>query len=388
MLTLPWCALADEPAVLPSDLAAELLPALDTATKTTKSESETVPTVEVLESTSELIQERFPSGAVKIERRVAQDKDGNYLNHGPWKMWDEKGTLLSEGEYKNGRREGTWNRWYRTGEAELLGQAPFTEYEGPFVSQARFHQGKLNGPWTIFDAKQRKVCQFDFADGERHGKLSWWYANGQAMREINYQNGLVEGTWLEWKPDATLVVKDVYQQGRRLAPKVTYYDGQQKKTEGMYLHAQLTVDTPDDWWRCKLATYEADGKDQRHGPWTSWYANGQVQLEGEFTSDVESGKFTWWYQNGQKSLEGFYKEGEQHGRWSWWHPNGQKSSQGDFLAGHQKGRWFWWQENGKVAKAAEYGDGGAEESVAGLPKGPKTESELPISEGDAPTLRY
>ncbi|MBX3413943.1 MAG: hypothetical protein KF708_14730 [Pirellulales bacterium] len=383
-LTLPLGAWADEPAVLPADLTAEQLPVAEA----TESGDE-VAEVEVNEATSELIQERFPSGAVKIERRVAQDKDGNYLNHGPWKMWDEKGTLLAEGEYTNGQREGVWNRWYRAGEAELFGQAPFNQYEGPFVSQANFHQGKLHGAWTIFDAKQRKICHFEFTDGLRHGKQTWWFASGQMMREIQYDHGLVEGAWTEWRPDATIVVKDTFQQGRRLAPKVAYYEGDRKKTEGMYLHAQHVVETPDDWWRAKLAAYKATGKDQRHGPWTSWYANGQVQLEGEFVNDIESGKFTWWYQNGQKSLEGFYKDGKQHGRWSWWHQNGQKSSQGDFLAGHQQGRWFWWQENGKVAKAADYGDGQhGEESVAGLPKGPEVEGSPIREDNSSSRLRF
>ena len=48
----------------------------------------------------EVIKERYPSGEVKIEREVTQDAGGNYLNHGAWKMFDERGNLVAQGEYR------------------------------------------------------------------------------------------------------------------------------------------------------------------------------------------------------------------------------------------------------------------------------------------------
>ena len=36
----------------------------------------------------EVIRERYPNRSVKIEREVTQDAEGNYVNHGSWKMWD------------------------------------------------------------------------------------------------------------------------------------------------------------------------------------------------------------------------------------------------------------------------------------------------------------
>src|SRR5215469_2449125 len=102
----------------------------------------------------EVIRERFPNGSIRIEREVTQDADGNYVNHGSWKMFDERGTILAEGHYRNGERDGTWNRWYRVKEAELFTKVPYSQFTGPFVSQASFRNGKLHGKWAIYDSKQ------------------------------------------------------------------------------------------------------------------------------------------------------------------------------------------------------------------------------------------
>jgi hypothetical protein len=60
----------------------------------------------------EVIRERYPNGSVKIERGVALDADGNYMNHGMWKLWNEEGTLVAEGQYDMGERTGAWSKWH------------------------------------------------------------------------------------------------------------------------------------------------------------------------------------------------------------------------------------------------------------------------------------
>jgi len=303
-------------------------------------------------SKPELIQERYSNRAIKIEREVKQDANGNYVNHGVWKMWDQRGNVIAEGQYQDGERDGTWNRWYRTSEVELLRKMPYQEYTGPFISQATFTEGKLDGKWTIYDAKQHKISEWSFADGHRDGKSIWFYSNGQKMREIDYRDGEIDGQYLEWSPDAKLLVRDVYQGGRRLAKKIAEHNASQRRSEGVFLFAKDVVKTSDDWWNCEPATYEKTGKDEKHGPWTSWYETGQKQMQGEYRNDSPVGKFTWWHVNGQKALEGTYVNGKQHGRWVWWHQNGQKSIQGEYVMGNPTGHWSWWGEDGKVSQAA------------------------------------
>jgi antitoxin component YwqK of YwqJK toxin-antitoxin module len=303
----------------------------------------------------EVIKERFPDGSVKVEREVAQDADANYHNHGIWKTWDQRGNLLAQGEFNHGNRCGTWVRWYRNpSDVPMLTRLPYSKYNGPIISQATFDNDLLDGVWTIYDGKKNKISQWEFSKGKRNGTSIWWHAGGHKMREAQYRDGELHGQLLEWSPEGTLSLKETYQAGHRQAPKVVakYQDGS-KKSEGMYLFAKEVETSPDDWWNCKAQVTAKQGKDERHGPWTTWYSNGQPQLEGNFEHDLQAGQFAWWHQNGQKALEGRFDVGKQHGAWTWWYPSGQKSIRGEYNHGNPAGRWTWWKEDGKVSQSAD-----------------------------------
>jgi antitoxin component YwqK of YwqJK toxin-antitoxin module len=302
----------------------------------------------------EMIRERYENGRVKIERGVAQDEHDNYVNHGPWRLWDEQGNLLAEGSYRNGKRDGLWKRWYQAAESELFSLPPFNLFTGPFLSQATFRNGQLNGLWVITDQAELKVCQWNFVDGRRDGESNWYYHTGRQMRVIHYSAGEIHGELLEWDINGQPVTRVQYERGRRLEKtEQTFPDGQ-KKIEGMVLQARLVMKEPDDWAAAKLATYVADGKDQKHGPWKAWYPNGQLRFSGEYQWDRPSGEFTWWHANGQKSLQASYESGRKQGQWTWWHPNGQKSIQGQYHDDLPVDRWVWWHETGKVAQRVDF----------------------------------
>jgi len=326
-----------------------------TAESTAQDELELVP--QENENASEVIRERYPDGTVRIEREVTQDEDENYINHGKWKMFNQRGTLLAEGQYVNDQRDGTWVRFFPGNESKLFSELPYKQFKGPFVSQATFNDGQLHGTWKIYDAAQHKISEFSLTEGQRDGKSTWWYANGQKMREIDFRDGLIDGQLLEWTPAKKLVINSTYQSGRKLSPKVSKYKNGAMQTEGMYLHAKLVVETPDDWWNATVEQSVAQGKDERHGVWTSWHANGQVHVSGQYENDIPVGTFTWSYKTGQKALIGNYEDGQRHGFWEWRHANGQKATYAEYRNDQPVGRWLWWSEDGKVAEIANLDQG-------------------------------
>jgi len=308
------------------------------------------------EATVELIKERYPNGDIKIEREVTQDSFGNYIHHGKWKMFDQAGNTIAQGQFVNNLRDGIWHRWHHRNESKLLATVPYNQFQEPFISEAHFKNGQISGKWIIYDAKQRKVSEWEFADGERHGVSTWYLSNGRKLREMTYRNGAIDGELVEWNANGEPVLRETYQDGRKLAPKVANYKNnpRAKQSEGMYLFAKIVPKTADDWWNCVPAEFTQVGKDERHGAWTSWYANGQKQMVGEFRNDVEVGRFTWWYDNGQKATEGEYKIGKPDGEWVWWHPNGQKATQGLYSLGNPTGRWSGWDESGRLTRAEDH----------------------------------
>jgi antitoxin component YwqK of YwqJK toxin-antitoxin module len=332
----------------------------------------------------EMIQERYPNRAVKVERHVIQDASGNYVNHGLWTMFDEKGSVLGRGEYRYGERHGAWTRWHLTVASEMLSQAPYKHFQPPFVSEATFENGQMNGTWTIFDSKDQKISEFSFSYGERDGKSTWYYPSGEKMREIDFANGQINGVWQEWGPNKDVIRNETFDNGRRLAKKVDSYPNGGPKTEATYLFAREVLKCTYDWWNGAITTkVEKEGKDQRNGPYISYHKNGQVESEGEYNDDLPIGKFNWWFENGQKAIEGEFDAGHQIGKWTWWHENGQKAASGDYVAGVESGKWTWWKEDGKVANAAKITERDADPMVAGgkaVEISPSTSSAAPAPE--------
>lgn len=308
----------------------------------------------VSDGTTEIVNERYPDGTVKIRREMKQDASGSYIRHGEWKEWDEKGNLIAEGQFDSGERHGVWTRWYRPNEAELFSQSPYNKFQGPYISQAEFKKGQLHGKWVIYDRDQRKISEWEFVDGIRHGLSQWWHAGGQKLEEITFHKGEIDGYMKVWNATGEAVTDDVYQQGRKLALKTETYPTGNKKTEGMYLHARYGLETADDWWNAKPAKFARQGNDERHGKFTSWYRNGQKEFEGTFKHNMRVGEFTHWYTNGQKMAQGAYVDGKTHGAWTWWHENGQKSSEGHYVMGEPRGPWAFWKADGQLTEKADF----------------------------------
>lgn len=324
---------------------------------------------------TELVKERYPNGSVKVEREVAQDRDGNFVLHGVYRQYDERGALICEGRHEQGQAVGLWKRYYAANGAALFSTPPYRDFQAPFTSTASFIDGQLEGKWIISDLKQRKISEIEFADGQRHGKASWFYPNGTLLSQATYDKGRVHGDVMKWGPDASLLGKENYTHGRKLAPKVEYYDAEHKRSEILFLHAPLVVKTFDNFHTATLAVFEQRGADEKFGPFRIWHPNGQLARAGEFRYNLPVGKAVWFYSNGQKQMEGVYVDGKQEGTWTWWHQNGLKQIQGDYSEGVAIGKWHWWKEDGKLAQRSDM----AAAKVANIP--------APTPEPEEETLR-
>ncbi|MBW3598902.1 MAG: hypothetical protein KY475_16720, partial [Planctomycetes bacterium] len=143
-----------------------------------------VPPDAVVAPGGEVIKERYPNGAVQIERHVIQNERGDYVNHGPFTYFLPDGKRWGGGEFLHGKRHGLWKRWYYRGEAPLFQEEIYAGFAEPFLSEAHFVNGQIDGPWTIHDANKQKVSEWSFHAGVPHGVWTWYYPSGQKLREV------------------------------------------------------------------------------------------------------------------------------------------------------------------------------------------------------------
>jgi antitoxin component YwqK of YwqJK toxin-antitoxin module len=306
----------------------------------------------------EVVRERYPDGKVKVERQVTLDDNGNYVNHGAWKMLTPNGEVSAEGQYNMGQRVGLWSRWVGRNESPTFGELPFNQFKAPYNSQVNFTDGQMDGDWLITDANHKKCLQISLKSGQRNGPAITWLPNGKVYRQATYDQNVPVGDVMEInEKSGELVRADSYIDGRKVTTKVSYHSGgsqRQKKTESTYLAATTVQQSPDEFWNFRLAKYNTTGKDLKHGPSKAWFANGKQQFEGSYQNGKKSGSFTYWHENGQIAATGEYKEDRAEGIWVWWHKNGQKSAVGRYQNGTLIGEWKWWNEEGRLTKQHEY----------------------------------
>jgi antitoxin component YwqK of YwqJK toxin-antitoxin module len=305
----------------------------------------------------ELVRERYADGNVRVERQVTLNGDGNYVNHGAWKLYSPTGDVAAEGHYHFGERNGLWTKWTGRKESASLGEFPFKNFKAPFMTQATFVNGKLDGDWIIADANDRKMMMITFRNGLRNGPATTWGPNGKVLKQITYQDSIPVGDLLEVNPKTGEIARTaVYEEGRKVVTKTNYFPGtkKQKKSEIMYLAAKTIETAADDFWTVRLAKYGSEGSDLRHGASKSWYANGKLEQEGAYEYGKKTGTFTFWHENGQIAATGEYKDDLAEGNWVWWHANGQKSAVGKYTHGALIGDWRWWDETGKLTKQQTY----------------------------------
>lgn len=299
--------------------------------------------------TGELITERYPNRAIKVQRYVVQDADRNYVNHGSWTMMDPQGRVLAQGEYRNGKRHGSWTR--------LLPDfgAVDPQFRPPFTSQAVFQNGTLHGTWTVTDSHQRVVGSWEFADGKLHGVSTTFYPSGNQRREMKFNNGAPDGEAMAWRPNGQVWGREFFREGKQLVPVVTWHDRKQKESEGWLVRSNFTIETNADWWNgiLEITRNETEGEDVKTGKWTEWYAGGNKKFTGTYDRGDAIGEHVWWHENGQKMLVGNYRNGLADGRWTQWHSTGMRQEEGMYLAGVKSGQWTTWAEDGQVVSVED-----------------------------------
>lgn len=318
----------------------------------------------------QVVREKYPNRAVKIERQVAQDAGLNFVNHGAWTMFDPKGTVLAKGQYTYGKRQGEWSRWFfgseKGTEAASEGGDPlegtdFAGFKAPILSKAKFVDDAIVGAWSVTDANGKTLFNVDLDKNVASGKAVWYYANGQKRREIDFVAGIVNGQWKEWNEEGHQSRDDRYLDGCRLAEVTATYPSGSKSAEGVYLYAKDNVKIDVEWWTglMEIEASEGQGKSLKQGKWVFWFEDGQKRYDAEYLDDRPVGQHTWWHANGQKETEGRYDNGEPVGQWQYWHDNGLLSAQGEFAQGKKVGRWLRWNEDGRLVENVDYGNHGS-----------------------------
>jgi len=156
-------------------------------------------------------------------------------------------------------------------------------------------------------ANGRVEFEGDLKDGLREGEWTYYYPSGQKKMEGEYVYGLKEGTWTYWKENGQQDVVEIYKMGKRLGndgnpePGTANTDSvNQKPTEepAAKVVEQKKVEPkttkPVEWERLKGGPVKYLDGVPYTGRVIKHYANGHLELEGEFHEGRRTGKWIFY----------------------------------------------------------------------------------------------
>ncbi len=200
------------------------------------------------------------------------DNEGNIIDS---RIYDDNGILLSKGIIdKEGKREGEWKDYYRSGNIRAEGS-----YSG----------NKREGKWTFF-----------FADG--------------TIEQVGYYRiGLEEGQWIRYYNNGDIYVEESYFSGKRDGYYTEYDEEGNIITEGEYLDGEK-----EGKWNLKINDFQAEGEfitGLRDGKWRYYYDDGTMLFEGSYIQGNPDGKHKYYYPNGELKEEQYYSSGIPDKHW-------------------------------------------------------------------------
>lgn len=324
-------------------------------------------------NTTELVAQRFPNGKVHIERWVTEDAEGNLVNHGKYVEYDAQGNVVTSGNFDLGKQDGEWTKKLSLEQVQQLTEQIDKPFAAPFTSRAAFKSGKLDGDWTVADARGNPLLVWTYKDGERDGQSTLFNSKGEVVSSINYKHNLADG------PAKIAGSKEpaVFTNGLMVRHVDEWYPAPEKgkqrahkSQESQLIPVPYNVAASD--WNKNKVDYQPTASIEpiKHGLLVTFYPNGQREFEGNYDRGRRSGTFVWWYPNGQQKTVGQFNNDHEDGTWTWWHENGMKMSNGLYVDGKKKkDEWSFWNEQGKLVSRVA---GDKVENVAGAPRTPST----------------
>lgn len=197
-------------------------------------------------------------GAIGTERWCTL---GDGVRHGLYKSTHKNGIYSIAGQYRAGRRHGTWRYWtatavlfavetYEDGKrvrAELHAGGAVTAVEAdlPFLKSWWLDGDAACPPGTTFAGTAPPAGTLAYChrgDGSKHGPFCrWWKADGkEKITEGTYKDGITDGAYVIWSSSGTKIEVGTMALGKLHGAFRTFFDDGKKRDVGRFKDGQRT----------------------------------------------------------------------------------------------------------------------------------------------------
>ncbi len=129
--------------------------------------------------------------------------EGNYLNQkkdSTWNYFSEyDGILLSKENYKEGKKEGVWQKFY----------------PNKIIAEKSTYKNDVQvGVWLQYFTDGTKKIEGFYIDGKKNGQFTYYHPNGQIETSGMYLNSLKDGNWKYFSVDGKPIKEEIYNHGK------------------------------------------------------------------------------------------------------------------------------------------------------------------------------
>lgn len=293
-----------------------------------------------------LLERHFKDGVLDgLARSYAKDKsrsgrieDGlreeigfvDGLKQGPALKFEQNQCI--EKNYKNNELHGEFRRYYRS---------VFTKKCGTLTYKKNYKNGKLHGKQYFFDDDEKLEQITRYKDGKQHGADETFNNKGYRTSIAHYDNDKKHGIEEHSRLDSKIFTLS----------RVNYVEGKrQGKLIAVQHHFSYGYTLPagknhEDFAVPLRQEFYLD--DKRHGEYTSFFNNGQINVRAFYKGGNLDGEYKSHFENGQLKTHAFYQNGKLHGPYRSFNNKGRPHKSAEYVNGVYNGlvaeydKWGW-----------------------------------------------
>ncbi len=316
--------------------------------------------------------------------------DGNGLQTGLWKWYNEKGNLvrsytMKEGElngtftdyfedgniderieFKNDMRNGSSKDYYRNGglfsnqqykDNKLVGKMLYYHKNGVIqYTFSRNEEEKLHGTFKQYYPNQQLKEIVSYNEGSIDSMGTSYYANGQIQSRFDYKNGKGDGPYLEYFPNGEIERKGTYSEGTVVGENVDYFSNGKLYQKSIYdVDGKLTG---------LLQEFDKDGVkfkefDYKKGNIVAYrYYDKQGNIIQQAEKKFGEFEFKGYYPDGTILSQGTYdSKGGKEGEWKFYGKNGTIETDAFYISNDPSGTRKEFFVNGALNYRENYEEG-------------------------------
>lgn len=285
-------------------------------------------------------------------------KDGKYI------YYSELDLVEVMGDYKDNKRVGKWFSYeysYKVKKNILRRTIEYTNglYHGK-VERFRedetkeyateYNQGEIRKMYN-YDSKGKKISERDYLNDTYHGEEKTFFSENGKLRSLKtYKYGDADGEYTEYNEDGTIKTKGSYHKGVKIGKWISYIYKNGKQLES-YQHYNERGERDGLEIRYRDVDYNSIKKEIEY-----------VIEKLNFKDDELNGEYEAIYLDGSLYEKGQYKNNKKNGFWQHRYFDSRLkkygTSEGVYNNDERIGKWFYYDEDRKVISGYEYFENG------------------------------